>query len=490
VLIGRSAIEERYPDLERAAPGERSMVGLPLRVVGRVLGVVTLSFPGRRQLDTAEYEFFRILADSCAQALERIRAREAAVQQAARVRFLADATSELAASLDYEMTLANVARLVVPAFADWCAIDVVEDGQLHRLAVEHVDPSKVRLALEVQERYPPDPDSGAWRVIRTGESVFVAEITDEMLEGGIEDAEQLALMRQLQLRSVIMVPLTARGITFGALTWVYAESGRLFAEDDVAFAVDLAKRAAIAIDNSQLYSQTQMAAVQLQHAVLPQLAARFSGWEVASYYSPAGRTEVGGDFYDVVPLPDGRLAAFVGDVMGRGVAAAAAMAQMRSAVRAYLAVDPAPEVVLGKLELLFATYDVGQLVTLVYLLLDPGRDSVVMANAGHPAPMVLRADGAVADLASEVTPPLGAPLSSPRTATVDVVRRGDIVLAFTDGLVERRGEDIDEGRARLARSLHGLRSGPLHACLTRLVGDVRDHEREDDVAALALHRTR
>ena len=206
-----------------------------------------------------------------------------------------------------------------------------------------------------------------------------------MLVAGAVDEEQLRIARDLHLRSALTVPLVARGKVLGVLTWVSAESERLYTADDLALAEDLARRAAIAIDNAELHSQTLAAAVQLQHAVLPEAMPVVTGWEVASYYSPSGRTEVGGDFYDAVPLGDGRLALFVGDVMGRGVAAAAAMAQMRAAVRAYAAVDPTPEVVMPKLDLMFAQYRTDQLVTLVYLVVDPARDELVGGQRRPPA---------------------------------------------------------------------------------------------------------
>ncbi|MFC4786932.1 SpoIIE family protein phosphatase [Nocardioides sp. MAHUQ-72] len=489
VLVGREAIDERFPDLERATEGERSIVCLPMRVVGRAVGVITLSFPGRRELDGAELEFFGILADSCAQALERIRAQAEATEQALRVRFLADATTELAKSLDYEVTLANVARLAVPTFADWCAIDVVEDDRLHRLAVEHVDPAKVRFALEIQERYPSNRDApgGAWDVIRTGRSSLIPEVTDEMLVAAAVDEEHLRIARELHLRSAMTVPLVARGRSLGVITFVAAESERRYAPEDVAFAEDLGRRAAIAIDNAQLHSQTREAAVRLQHAVLPDLAVNVSGWELASHYSPAGRTDVGGDFYDAIGLPDGRLVLFVGDVMGRGVGAAAAMAQMRAAVRAYVAVDPQPEVVLRKLDLLFATYGMSQLVTLVYALADPSRNELVVVNAGHPPPLVLREDGAVEELPTADGPPLGISDGPRHTLTVPL-RSGDTVLAFTDGLIERRAEDIDEGQRRVREAAPGLVGEPLGQALERLVESVRDLTREDDVAVLAARR--
>jgi len=490
LLSGCEAIKARYPVLEGAVAGQRSILGLPLRVLGRTIGVITLSFPGRLAVDAAELEFYGILADSCAQALERIRARQEASEHEARMRFLADAATELATSLDYELTLANVARLVVPTVADWCAIDVVEDGRLHRVAVEHIDPSKVALAVEMQERYPPDPASpgGAWEVMRTGKSILVPEVAEEMLVAAARDEEHLRMARELALRSFMVVPLIAHERVLGVLTWVTAESGRRYTSSDVAFAEDLGRRAAVAIDNAQLHSQTREAAVRLQRAVLPDLASvDLSGYEVANQYSPAGRTEVGGDFYDAVGLPDGRLAIVVGDVMGRGVAAAAGMAQMRSAVRAYLAVEPTPEVVLRLLDQLFDTYSFSQLVTMVLVLIDPEHDELVVVNAGHPPPVILRADGGVEQLPYAHGAPLGAPTGRRHAVTVPF-HAGDTILAFTDGLIERREEDIDQGQSRLLDSVPLLAGGGLSEALAEVVERTRCPARDDDVAALAVRR--
>jgi GAF domain-containing protein len=486
VLVGEREIAERYPDLPEIQLGERSAVCLPLKATTRTIGVISLSFPGRRVIEPAEMEFFEILADTCAQALERIAAQEEAARQTARLAFLADATAELARSLDYQATLQAVARLAVPTLADWCAIDLVEDGRLHRLAVEHVDPAKVRLAHELQERYPPDPDapSGPWNVMRTGRSELIHEITDEMLVAGAIDEEHLRIARDLQLRSAVTVPLAARGRVLGVITWVSAESGRLYGPDDLALAEDLARRAAVAIDNSQLHSETLAAAERLQHAVLPARLPAIPGWDLASFYSPSGRTEVGGDFYDAVPLADGRVALFVGDVMGRGVAAAAAMAQMRAATRAYVAIDPAPAAVMGKLDTMFARYPGEQLVTLVYLVADPARQVLVIANAGHPAPVILRADGSAEQLPVADGPPLDT-FSTTRQEVSVGFGPGDTVLAFTDGLVERRDEDIDEGQGRVLGRL-ALLGGDLTAGLEALAAQLREPTRDDDVAAVAL----
>jgi serine phosphatase RsbU (regulator of sigma subunit) len=288
---------------------------------------------------------------------------------------------------------------------------------------------------------------------------------------------------------VIIVPLVARGIVLGAMTMVMAESDRRYDETDLGFATDLGRRAAIAIDNSELHTETLEAAERLQRAVLPELPKELPGWQVASYYSPAGRTDIGGDFFDVLPQPDGRLAVLVGDVMGRGVRAAAAMAQMRAAIRAYVAVDPGPSHVVEMMDRLFTAYDVGQLVTLVYLLADPARDQVLMVNAGHPPPVVLRTDGSVEQLASTGGPPLGTG-NGEREVTTFRLGAGDLLLAFTDGLIERREEDIDVGQRRVVEAVVELTGAELEGRLEQLVTRLRDHTRSDDVAALAVRRDR
>ena len=486
VVRGVETIAHRFTDMPPR--GAHTVVALPLSTGGAVIGAIGLVFTQDRHLDDAEVEFLDILASTCAQSVSRITAQEEAARQGAKLAFLAEAATELASSLDYQVTLANVARLAVPTFADWCAIDVVDDGRLRRLAVAHVDPAKVQLAHELAERYPADPEAphGAWQVLRTGRSELITEITDEMLTAGAVDEEHAAIARALHLRSAVTVPLVARNRVLGVITWVTAESERRFTVDDLALAEELAQRAAVSLDNSELHSQTLAAAVQLQRAVLPDELVTSSSWEVGHHYSPAGRTEVGGDFYDVVELDDGRLLVFIGDVMGRGVGAAAAMAQVRAAVRAYAALDPQPEVVLALLDRMFEHYGSEQLVTLLCMLADPEAGTLTVANAGHPPPALLSAGGA-ARLPSADGPPLG--VGVPRRACDAVpFAVGDAVVAFTDGLIERRGEDITVGQDRMTAAAEALSEQRLVDLVPELVGKVSDPMRDDDVAVVAVRR--
>ena len=480
--------DARYPGL--LGGGNESIVCLPLRVAARAIGAIGLAFRHPWCADDLELEFYGILADTCAQAIDRIRAVAEAEDQTRKLEFLARASDELASSLDYETTLARVAHLGVPHFADWCSIALAEDGELRTLAVAHVDPAKRAMVDELQRRYPPkkDVEHGAYAVLRTGVSQLIPEVTDEMLVAGTQDEEHLRLCRELNLRSALVVPLNARGRVLGVLTWVSADEGRRFTPADLTFGEDLGRRAAVAIDNAQLYSQTHEAAIRLQEAVLPDRLAEVPGWDVAALYSPAGRTDVGGDFYDVIALPDGRLACFVGDVMGRGVGAAAAMAQMRAALRAYIALDPDPAPILDRLGIMFEQFEIAPLVTLLYLVADPARDIVTVVNAGHPPPLLVSADGTAEHFPYSDAAPLG--VADDRPGRTVPFRVGDTLLVYTDGLIERRGEDIDHGQRRLAGESAVLgSSATLESGIARLVDAVRDHTREDDVAAVALRRT-
>ncbi len=213
-----------------------------------------------------------------------------------RQRFLADAGALLASSLDYQATLEQVARLAVPRLADWCAVDVVEDAGLRSVAVTHVDPAKVELARQARARFPEDPSSpgGMHEVLRTGRARLYPEIPEALIEQAARSEEHRALIRSLQLKSVMLVPMSARGRTLGVITFVGAESGRRYDEEDLALAEELGRRAAIAVENARLYREardavrvrddflsiaghelkTPLAAIQLHLQGLLRLAAR------------------------------------------------------------------------------------------------------------------------------------------------------------------------------------------------------------------------
>jgi PAS domain S-box-containing protein len=248
-LIGKNVWEEfpeavgseLYDQLRRAAE-EHTTVAFETQSPVRGTWIAGRVYPSRRGLSV----YFQDVT-------ERRRADDA-------LGFLAEASEVLASSLDYRTTLASVARLAVPTLADWCAVDVVgDDGFLERLAVEHPDPEKIALAYNLEERYPSDPDSegGVHHAIRTGQPQIMSEIPAELVEQAARDDEHREILRKLGLRSYMVVPLVARGKTLGAITFVTAESGRNYGEADLGLAVELAHRAALAVDNAWLYEEAQ-----------------------------------------------------------------------------------------------------------------------------------------------------------------------------------------------------------------------------------------
>jgi serine phosphatase RsbU (regulator of sigma subunit)/anti-sigma regulatory factor (Ser/Thr protein kinase) len=401
--------------------------------------------------------------------------------------FLAEASKELSRSLDYEATLGNVARLAVPRIADWCVVDIAaEEGKVRRLAVQHVDPAKIELALDVQRRYPTDPNSptGVPNVVRSGRSELYAEITDSMLEQAAQDEEHLRIIRTLGLTSAMIVPLPGRDRTLGAITFVNTESGRRFGEDDLRMAEDLARRAGMAIENARLYMRERGIAETLQRSLLRKDLPEMPGVTVAARYLPARtEAEVGGDWYDLFALPDGRIAMVMGDVAGRGIEAATVMGQLQHALRAYALEGHAPAIVMERLNSLLELKDMA---TLLYLIFDPATWTVTYASAGHLPPLTIAPDGQVSML-EDGSPPLGgSPLTLYRESSATLAPGSTIVL-YTDGLIEVRGESIDMGLARLSKVLAGRGTGDLEALLGRILSVMVEGEgAADDVALLAL----
>lgn len=275
LLTSRGEWSRLYPDLapDTSTGEEGAWAAVPLIAAeGRIIGGMGLSFSTSRNFGDEDRAFMLTLARQCAQAIDRARlyeeaqqARERAEASQARMRFRADLSATLAASLDYETTLASMARLCVPLLADWCAVDMrQEDGSIARLAVAHIDPAKVAWAYELWRRYPPEPDApqGLMNVLRTGQAEFYFDISDDLLVQSARDAEQLEALRAVGFRSVILAPLVARGRSLGVLTLVTTdESGRHYTLEDVAFAEELSRQAAVAVDNAVLYEEARRASI-------------------------------------------------------------------------------------------------------------------------------------------------------------------------------------------------------------------------------------
>jgi serine phosphatase RsbU (regulator of sigma subunit) len=408
-----------------------------------------------------------------------------------RERFLARATETLMSSLDYQETLRNVAWLAVPEIADWCAVDLIDDaGVRQQVVIAHPDPAKLDLAeqLRAYEPDPLDPDQGIGRVLRTGVSELWPDITDEMLVQGAIDEHHLELLRAVGFRSALVVPLRARGRTFGALTLVTAESRRRFDAGDQDFAEQLAARAAIAVDNARLATGRREIAITLQRSLLPEAVPVIPGWEVATMYraaSDSDEVEVGGDFYDFFETDDGWIV-LLGDVTGRGVEAASMTSLVRHGARFVARDEHTPSRILARLDEALRQEPGLSLSSALCVRLE--ADRFLMASAGHPAPLVVRDDGRIREIGSS-GPILGGWENSKWEDREIVVGADETLFMYTDGVTDTRGRSDRFGPARLRRLLAEHAGAPPDEVLAHLENALDAFQVEghaDDTGAVAL----
>ncbi len=387
-----------------------------------------------------------------------------AKQSEMRQAFLARAGELLASSLDYEQTLRSVARLAVPTLADWCGVDVLDErGLRQQLAVFHLEEEKIELARALNERYPPDPSirTGVYGVLATGDPLVYNDITDAMIDAGARDPEHGELIRALGMRALIIVPMKLRERTIGAITFVSSETRRSFDDDDVEFAMELARRAAIAVENARLYTSRTEAARTLQHSLLPERLEPPANWLAASSYRPGDDlNEVGGDFFDLISLPDGDVLAFIGDVTGKGVQAAALTSLARHTLGVGARFDSRPASMMRLLEDVLNEREEPSPVTVACVRLTRTGEGAVarVTCAGHPPPLLLR-PGAPAEDLGVFDVLLGAGVGTLWRETDVALRPGDTLLLYTDGVIDTPGVDSRFGEERLGQV---AAAGPLN----------------------------
>jgi PAS domain S-box-containing protein len=405
--------------------------------------------------------------------------------------FIAQASSALAGLLDPDAALEQVAELAVPRLADWCVVQLLDDDSgLRNVAVAHVDPEKVRWAHELEARYPPDPSArtGAPEVIRTGRSEIYPEIDDDLLVAGALDAEHLEILRQLNMRSLMIVPLVARGRRLGAISFLAtADSGRQYVTADLEAAEDLGRRAGLAVDHARLFDREHRTAETLQRALLPSELPDLPGYELAVRYLPGTQGDAAaGDFYDAFALPDGRFGIVIGDIVGRGIEAAATMGLVRNALRAYAVYADGPGEVLRRLYGMTDAYGDVPFATVLYLVFDPATGRGTYATAGHLPPLLVGA-GEPEYLRGAPCPPLGSPPPAACAEHAVELAPGSTLVLYTDGLVEDPSKPLEEGLRQLARAAAHPSPDP-EALADAIVTDSGSHARPDDIALLALRR--
>jgi PAS domain S-box-containing protein len=409
-------------------------------------------------------------------------------------RFLGETSALLSWSLDYPETFERLAGLCVPFLADLCLIDVIEGGAIRRVAAVHADPAKRDLVAQLASRYAPDPYGAhpAASVVRGGEPEVSAEMSDDFLRRTTRDAEHFRIVKALEFRSYMCVPLTARGRTLGALTLVSAGSGRRFGTQDLAVAEEVARRSALAIDNARLYAERDFVARALQSSLLPPVLPMIPGVRFTARYRAAGEgAEVGGDFYDVFQSARRSWWLVVGDVSGKGPQAAAIAGLARHTLRAVAMQRSSPKRLLAALhETLVRGEGQGEYCTVCAGILRPsggeGGARLVVASGGHPSPVIRRATGEV-ELTACSGPLLGVPLRRYRFVDQPVLLGpGDTVVMYTDGIIEAHHPNEELfGEERLRKTI-GEAPDDVDGIADAILEAVREFGPEDPRDDLAL----
>ncbi len=428
-----------------------------------------------------------LYAVTTAEDVTELKRSEAAQQLLARTGEL------LASSIDYRETLRAVPQIAVPGFADWCSVNVPgPDGTLEQVAIAHSDPEGLALVNELRRRYPVriDEPGGIGEVVRTGSPLLLAEISAETLARGARDADHLHLLRRVGTGSAIAVPMTAGAKTAGVLVFVNRRESRAFDEDDLGIAMEIGRRAGLAAENARLAGEQAEVARVLQRGLMPPELPEIHGFEVATMYRPAGEvSEVGGDFYDAFEVGDGWMVV-IGDVTGRGAAAASLTALARYTIRtagmltgnAAMAASIVDESLKRGRELSLCS-------AVILVIPDTNAEAapVSVLAAGHPLPMLVR-DGQVESV-GKTGPLLGAPDEPYWTTDTVELAEGDQLVLYTDGVTDARGHGDRFGEKRLRATLaQAPDPGTAVASIESALRSFGAGTPEDDAAVLAIMR--
>jgi PAS domain S-box-containing protein len=421
-------------------------------------------------------------------------ARVQAERAQSRLALMAEATSRLSATLDMGDLLGRLASLCVPLLADWVFVTLVDEhGVVYGTEARHRDGREAELR-ELAELHVANLPEGSptRRSLASNEPVLQSQVTEQWTEKVFPNARTAELFRSLGGASVLTVPLVARRRTLGAMAMVKTDQRQGFTTEDLDLARDISRRAAMAMDNVRLYQQEHTVAETLQRSLLPELPAIPGITAAAQYLSASSSADVGGDFYDLLHLPDGSVGVAIGDVVGHDVTAAAAMGHLRGLLRAcaWDAGEGDPGEILGRVDRLVQGLHVAPMATMVYGRVvrptGPGEPwRMRLANAGHPPLLLRHVDGSVEQLDGITGLLIGVDAAHVRVSREVELPQGSTLVAFTDGLIERPGEDIDQGIASLVARLSAapVDASPVELCV-HAVGPHPD--RRDDVAVLAL----
>ncbi|WP_326587089.1 SpoIIE family protein phosphatase [Streptomyces sp. NBC_01294] len=408
---------------------------------------------------------------------------------------LAEAGTRIGTTLDLHQTAQEIVEVLVPQLADSADVQLLEAvlgpdeaaapaasarGVLRRLAAHFPDPTAPTARLVAGQTFQIPMGSVYEQVIDEGlpMNLYLADIP-ALITSPRADALRGYLAT---LGSARMVPLVARGTVLGAVAVTRTRDREPFDEQDCVLVDELVARAALNIDNARMYTRQRQAALTLQRSLTNSALPEVPGLRLTGRYLPASDHDVGGDWFDAIPLPGGRTGLVIGDVMGHGVHAAAVMGQLRTAVRTLARHGVPPAQLLRSLDAVVADLGEDEMATCVYAVHDAASGACVIARAGHPPPAVVTPDGTVTFLDGPPGTPLGAGGQDFRTEEV-LLPPGSLLVLYTDGLIEARDRDLDQGMGELAQALRGAEQ-PLDALCDGILRRLLPCAQQDDVAVL------
>jgi serine phosphatase RsbU (regulator of sigma subunit)/anti-sigma regulatory factor (Ser/Thr protein kinase) len=417
---------------------------------------------------------------------ELLRQAESAQQ---RLAILATASTVLTTTMELDELLTRLARVLTPGVADWCIIQLfTADGEVEHVTVSHRDASRSAELASFLRSHPVARDASGplAEVLRTGVArVLRSDALSDAVRRAAIDRGQPDLALDFALQSSVIVPIEAHGTVLGVLV-LSTEGDRELDDDDLDLAVEVAHRAALALENARAFQQEHQIAESLQRALLPVSVPIVPGIDIAvRYVAATDGASVGGDWYDVIAFDDDDIGLVVGDVVGHDLAASATMGQLRSALLAYACEEHAhPSAALARVDRIFNMLGLTY-ATCIFAVLDRTSSRLRWSNAGHPPPLLLRGGEArFLDDGSGVL--LGVTAGRDCEEAETTLQEGDLIVLYTDGLVERRGDSFTDGLDRLARAANRLRVHDAEAVCDELLGELlpASATRADDVALL------
>ncbi|MFI8166212.1 SpoIIE family protein phosphatase [Streptomyces sp. NPDC085931] len=411
-----------------------------------------------------------------------------------RLALLAETTTRLTSTLDVDEALRRLVALVLPRLADWAVVDLItERDEVWRSAVVHADGDALVHHEELQGPMPPVPEESPMplsRALRGVASTLAGPQTYQREPDSGIAVEQQRLFKATGIHSAAIVPIRSTREVLGALTLGRADKQGDYTDADLPLIEDIARRAALALDNARLYQRQRKVAETMQNHLLPQLP-RLPGLRMIARYLPApDASQVGGDWYDAFRLPDGATALAVGDVVGHDLEAAAGMAQVRNMLRAYAwSHQEPPSRIVDRLDEAVTHITNVPMATMIFARLeaaDDGHWELRWTNAGHPPPLLISRDGLTRYLLDGHGILLGTGAGKPRPDASTVLPPGSTLLLYTDGLIEAVGRSLDEGLERLRQHAAALAHRPMASFTDELLRRVRPTENDDDVALLVL----